>query len=253
MLHKGNYVKRLLRKLDVKQDELTDKESPRYIGIGRNTLITLLKNEEFKDKTDIDRVKTILTEINASQEAFDFVFPKESRQNARDLGEYNPNEEYTPMKEISPGFYLLTAELVPIHAQAGYLSNYQDIEYLESLPKYTITVDKFVRGKYRYFEASGESMNNGNVDEAIPNGTILLCREINRNAWTSKLHTHQWPNFVFVHRTEGTVVKQIAHQSLELGTLVLRSLNTDKEKYPDFTVNMDDLLQIYNVVKRIMK
>lgn len=252
MLHKGNYIKRLMKKLNVRQEHLTDKSDPRYVGFGRNTLINLLKNEEFIKEDDMARARTVLDAVGASEEDYNFVFPPRTTSNAREIGIFTDGDDNTPMREISPGYYLLTAELVPIHAQAGYLLGYQDQEYIEALPKYTTTVDRFALGSYRFFEASGDSMNNGNVEEAIPDGTILMCREIKRDHWSSKLHTHNWPSFVFVHRTEGIVVKQIAHQDLKNGVLVLRSLNPDKDKYPDFEVHMDDLLQIFNVVKRIL-
>ncbi len=241
-----------MKKLNVKQEELADKGDPRYVGFGRNTLINLLKNEDFTNEEDAARARTILNSINASEDDFAFVFPPESKANAKDLGSFTNDDAETPMKEISPGFYLLTAELVPVYAQAGYLLGYQDQDYIETLPKYTTTVSKYTTGPYRFFEASGESMDNGNVQEAIPDGTILMCRKIKRDHWSSKFHTHNWPSYVFVHRTEGIVVKQIAHQDIENGVLVLRSINPDKDKYPDFEVQLDDVEEIYNVVKRIL-
>lgn len=253
MLHKGNYIKRLMKKLDVKQETITDKSNPSYVGFGRNTLINLLKNEDFYKEDDLSRARVILDAINATKEDYDFIFPTRSNSNARDLGEYIEDNQTTPIKEISPGFYLLTTELVPVHAQAGYLTGYQDQEYIDMLPKYTTTVDKYARGKYRHFETSGDSMDNGSIKDAIPDGTVLLCREIKREHWTSKLHSHKWPNYVFVHRTEGIVVKQIASQNLETGEIILHSLNPDKNKYPDYSVNMDDILEIYNVIKRILE
>ena len=252
MLHKGNFIKRLIKKHGFQQNLLTDKSNDHYVGFGKNTLIDLLKNSDFEKEVDKERARVVLTIIGADQEDFEFVFPEKSNSNANDLGPLSIGDADTPMKEVSPGFYLLTAELVPVHAQAGYLLGYQDQEYIEALPKYTSTVNKYVKGKYRYFETVGESMNNGSIDEAIPDGTILLCREIGKELWTSKLNIHSSPNFVFVHRTEGIVVKQIAHQDYSNGLITLRSLNTDKGKYPYFEVQMDDLLEIYNVMKRII-
>lgn len=252
MLHKGNYIKRLMKKLNIKQEDITDKSDEKYVGFGRNTLINLLKKEDFLTEDDLSRARVILDSIKANEEDYEFIFPSRSKSNARDLGDYTEEDLTTPIKEISPGFYLLTTELVPVHAQAGYLIGYQDPEYIDMLPKYTTTVDKYARGKYRHFETNGDSMNNGDISEAIPDGTIILCREIKREHWKSKLHNHKWPNYVFVHRTEGIVVKQIANQDLLTGEITLRSLNPNKEKYPDYTINLDDVLEIYNVVKRIL-
>lgn len=253
MLHKGLHIKRLIKKSKIgRQSLLHDKESPYYIGIGKNTFTDLVKKTEFTDPVDVDRVRSILEMIEAPQDEIDFVLPPNQKSNASYIGSFTEDDTNTPMKEISPGYYLLTAELVPTHAQAGYLSGYQDQEYIEMLPKYTTTVDKYAKGKYRFFEANGDSMDNGDIREAIPNGTVLMCREVNKQYWKSKLHTHSWPNFIIVHKTEGIVVKQIAKQDLEKGTIILHSLNPDREKYPDFEVNLDDVMELYNVVKRIL-
>lgn len=176
-------------------------------------------------------------------------------QNARDVGHLSiyDDDGLNKFVEISPGRYRMGVELVPVHAQAGYLSGYMDQEYLEELPKHYITVDKFVKGNYKAFEISGDSMDNGSIKDALPHGTIVTCREVKRELWTSKFHTHEWPNWIIVHRYEGIVAKQIAKQCLETGTLTLRSLNPDKKRYPDFDVNLDDCVQIFNVVKRELK
>ncbi|GEM_PF-1942328 len=253
LLHKGLYIKRLLKQLDIKEFRLNDKNDPLYVGFGKNTLVNLLKLEEFEKESDKAKAKAILDTIGGKEEDYQFVFPSETRSNAKDIGTTLDSDGDSDIFEISPGYYLLTTELVPVHAQAGYLAGYQDQEFIETLPKFRTTVDRFAKGKYRHFEASGDSMDNGNIREAIPDGAILMCREIKREHWNSKLHTHRWPNYVFVHRTEGIVVKQIAHQDVKNGILVLRSLNENKEKYPDFEVNLDDMLEIYNVVKRIIE
>ena len=253
MLHKGLHVQRLIKKSKLgKQSPLHDKESPYYIGIGKNTFTDLVKKSEFTDSIDIERVRSILNMIEAPQEEIDFILPPVQKSNATYIGALASGDADTPMKEISPGYYLLTAELVPIHAQAGYLTGYQNQEYIEMLPKYTTTVDKYAKGKYRFFEANGDSMDNGDIREAIPDGTVLMCREIHKQYWKSKLHTHAWPNYIVVHKTEGIVVKQIAKQDLEKGTLLLHSLNPNRDKYPDFEVNLDDVMELYNVVKRIL-
>jgi plasmid maintenance system antidote protein VapI len=177
---------------------------------------------------------------------------KHIHQNAKDLGDPTiyDDEGNTKFTEISPGRYRMGVELVPEYARAGYLSGYADQEYISELPLHYITVDRYVRGKYRAFEISGDSMDNGDVREALPHGTIATGREVKRELWDSKFHNHQWPNWIFIHKTEGIIAKQISSQDVEKGTLTLKSLNPDKDVYPDFTVNIDDLIQIYNVVKR---
>lgn len=169
--------------------------------------------------------------------------------NAFDLGSIE-EDQVSELVEISPGRFRMKVELVPMYAQAGYLTDYTDTHFLEELPVHYFTTDRPAKGNYRAFETYGDSMDNGDIKEAIPSGIIVVGRELDRKYWTSKLHSHKWPNWIFVHNTEGIVVKQIADQNLETGDLTLTSLNPDKRKYPDFTINLDDVKQIYNVIKR---
>lgn len=225
------------------------------LGVARNTVYQYFRSDNLTREV----VSNIITKFNTTEEV---VFGGKSKttvrpihQNARDLGDLTIYDEEGLNKfvEISPGRYRMGVELVPVYAQAGYLSGYMDQQYLEELPKHYITVDKFVKGNYKAFEISGDSMDNGSIKDALPHGTIVTCREVKRELWTSKFHTHEWPNWIIVHKTEGIVAKQIAKQNLETGTLTLRSLNPDKDRYPDFEVKLDDCVQIFNVVKRELK
>lgn len=225
------------------------------LGVARNTVYQYFRSDNLTREV----VSNIITKFNTTEEV---VFGGKSKttvrpihQNARDLGDLTIYDEEGLNKfvEISPGRYRMGVELVPVYAQAGYLSGYMDQQYLEELPKHYITVDKFVKGNYKAFEISGDSMDNGSIKDALPHGTIVTCREVKRELWTSKFHTHEWPNWIIVHKTEGIVAKQIAKQNLETGTLTLRSLNPDKDRYPDFEIKLDDCVQIFNVVKRELK
>lgn len=225
------------------------------LGVARNTVYQYFRSDNLTREV----VSNIITKFNTTEEV---VFGGKSKttvrpihQNARDLGDLTIYDEEGLNKfvEISPGRYRMGVELVPVYAQAGYLSGYMDQQYLEELPKHYITVDIFVKGNYKAFEISGDSMDNGSIKDALPHGTIVTCREVKRELWTSKFHTHEWPNWIIVHKTEGIVAKQIAKQNLETGTLTLRSLNPDKDRYPDFEIKLDDCVQIFNVVKRELK
>jgi len=226
------------------------------LGVSRQTVYQYFKSSSLERET----VNNILSKFNTTEEEV-FGISKSStpvkrlNQNAKDIGSTDIYEEDGDNKftEISPGRYRMGIDLVPVYAQAGYLTGYADKEYIEELPKHYITVDRFVRGKYMAFEISGDSMDNGDIKEAMPHGTIATGREVKRDLWRSKLHNHEWPNWIIVHRYEGVVAKQIGKQCLETGTLTLRSLNHDKVRYPDFEVKLDDCVQIFNVVKRELR
>lgn len=133
--------------------------------------------------------------------------------------------------------------MVTHRAQAGFLSGWGDQEYLDELPTYQWEVDREYRGKYICFEVSGDSMDDGSSD-ALLDGDLILCREIQRVHWHNKLHINQW-DFVIVHRERGIVVKRVTEHDTETHTLKLHSLNA---MYEDYEVSLNDIIAIFNVV-----
>jgi phage repressor protein C with HTH and peptisase S24 domain len=133
--------------------------------------------------------------------------------------------------------------LVPIRGKAGYLTGYGDPEYIESLPRIPVIVDRTYHGKYRCFEAEGDSMDDGSRN-AICDRDIVLGREVKRELWRSKLHYRDW-NFIIVHQ-DGITIKSITNHDLEKGTITCHSLNP---LYDDFELNLDQVKELYNLIK----
>ncbi|NII81684.1 MULTISPECIES: helix-turn-helix transcriptional regulator [unclassified Pedobacter] len=169
--------------------------------------------------------------------------------NGRLIGELNyPIEQgETPFIELGDGQYLMVMPLVNEYAYAGYLSGYADPEYIEELSKHTIIVTKQHRGNYRAFEIVGDSMDDGSK-ESIPDGSIATGREIQRHLWRSPFHTHRFKDYIIVHKTEGILNKRIIKHDVESGFITCHSLNPDKDTYPDFNIQLDDVKQIFNIV-----
>lgn len=137
----------------------------------------------------------------------------------------------------------MNVPVIHIKAQCGYLAGYGDTEYIDTLPTMPVIVDQTYHGKYRIFEAEGDSMDDGSRS-SICDGDKLLCREVRRDLWLPKLHIRDW-YFVIAHRTKGISIKQITEQD-ERGNITCHSLN---EMFNDYTINLDDVLEIYNVIK----
>lgn len=134
--------------------------------------------------------------------------------------------------------------LVNQYAHAGYLNGYQDETYMNTLPTIPFIADHEARGNYIAFEVKGDSMNDG-TEESYLEGDRLLCREIPPYLWKdSKLHIKKW-DFVIVHE-EGIIVKRITEHDVENHTITVHSLN---ELYPDRTINLEEVKQIFNVVE----
>jgi len=137
----------------------------------------------------------------------------------------------------------MSIPIIHVKAHCGYLNGYGDEDYIDTLPTMPVIVDKTYHGKYRIFEAEGDSMDDDSR-LAICDGDKVLAREVKRDLWLPKLHIKDW-YFVIVHRTEGISIKQITNQD-EMGNITCHSLN---EMFNDYTVNLDDVLEIYNVIK----
>lgn len=165
------------------------------------------------------------------------------------------NEKFPPTTKVSKRSNAVQVELgdkvvmyvplVPQYAYGGYRRGFADDEFIETLPKAVFLVEREYKGTYRAFEVRGDSMDDGSRDSYVE-GDILLCREIKKELWIdSKLHIRKW-DFVIVHKTEGIVVKRIIEHNVRAGTLTLHSLNP---VYPDETVKISDVHQIFNVLK----
>lgn len=137
----------------------------------------------------------------------------------------------------------MNVPVVHIKARCGYLAGYADEGYIDSLPTMPVIVDKTYHGRYMIFEAEGDSMDDG-TRNSICDGDKLLCREVRRDLWLPKLHINDW-YFVIVHRTDGIAIKQITAQD-ENGNITCHSLN---DMFNDYSVNLDDVAEIYNVIK----
>lgn len=138
---------------------------------------------------------------------------------------------------------------VPVHARAGFLSGFEEQTFMRDLEIHPVLTDKKYFGKYMLFEVDGDSMTDGTFESLLEND-VLLCREIRQDYWMNKLHTHHWPYFVFVTRTEGIIVKSIKEQDTEKGIFVLHSLN---DFYEDITLHIQDIQEIYNVVQLVAR
>lgn len=142
---------------------------------------------------------------------------------------------------------IMQVPLVNQYAYGGYLSGYDDNGFLESLPKIPYVLDKEYKGQYLCFEVRGDSMEVDS-EESIPEGSILLCRNVRQDYWKSKLHINKW-DFVIVH-IDGILVKRIIKHDVDKGIITIHSLN---DFYEDKEINLRDVKQIFNIVEIQLK
>jgi len=199
-------------------------------GISQSTISRILKDEGVPNRSTL---LTICDHYNISLDWLtDGIGVKDAVNHVNEASHtyYNDNN-------------IMYVPLVNQYAYAGYLSGYGDPEYVEELPKIPFIADKEYKGEYLCFEAKGDSMDDG-TDEAIKERDILLCRNVRKDYWKSKLHINKW-DFVIVHKEIGIVTKRIIKHDVENGIITLHSLN---DYYEDFDVHLKDVSQILNIV-----
>lgn len=151
-------------------------------------------------------------------------------------------QQEIPQGELKPKEYStsIKVRLVSNKAKAGWSEGYYNEEYLEELPFVMIDADENYKGKYLAFEVDGDSMEPDYLE-----GDIVICREIQRHLWGSKLHFRDW-DFVIAHSTNGIMLKEITAHNIETGDITCHSLNP---KYEDFVLNLHQVAHLYNVVE----
>lgn len=152
------------------------------------------------------------------------------------------NKIETNVTPIDPSF--IEVPLIPIKAQAGYLNGFDDTSFINELPTVHVIADRTFHGKYRCFEVSGDSMDDGSR-MSIWDGDVILCREVKRDLWKYKLHIDKW--FFVINHVSGLLIKQIVAHDVENCTITCHSLNSVYG--PDFVLKLDEVRELYNVIK----
>lgn len=120
-------------------------------------------------------------------------------------------------------------EIVPTKASAGYLSGYDDPEYIEQLQK--IKLPFLPTGKHRAFPIKGDSMLPMK-DGAYVIGKFIEDRRDIKNGST----------YIILTKHNGMVYKRVFNKIEESNTLQLVS---DNKNYPPFEVCIDDVLELW--------
>jgi transcriptional regulator len=120
--------------------------------------------------------------------------------------------------------------LVPIKAQAGYLTGYDDPVFLETLPTYS--VPDLNNGIFRMFEVDGLSMM-----PTLQDGSYVVGQFVENWEWLSNDRV-----CVVVTDEEGIVVKRVSNRIRKNNTIVCRS---DNRAYPNLTINIENIKEIW--------
>lgn len=148
--------------------------------------------------------------------------------------------------QLKNGRFKIIVKKVPVKAFGSYLSDFQNVEFIEDLEEVAFTVDHIGKGKYMCFEVDGDSMNGGNLNDT-PDGAELLCRELGKQHWKDGFRdsTYGW---VIVHK-QTVLFKDIIAMNFETGDITCHS-RSGLPNHNDFIINLNEVHQILKVIKR---
>lgn len=236
-------------KLVYESTGLTQKEFAARLGLTQQTVSYVLNGERkagekfltgimenFKD-VNPKWLMTGIGEMKSDSNEFNII--------PRDVTEQLANKSGNVF-ELQNGKFRIFVKKVPVKAFGSYLSDYQDPDFFESLEEVEFTATHLGRGNYICFEVKGDSMNGGHIDDT-KDGAELLCRELGRQHWKDGFRDSPL-GWVIVHK-DTIVFKDIKDVNMETGEAVLSS-RSGLPQHPDFTINLNDVRQIWKVIKR---
>jgi phage repressor protein C with HTH and peptisase S24 domain len=161
--------------------------------------------------------------------------------------DYATSKSGLKFKQREDGKIIMEVPIVPISALGSNEDDYATIIENDELERMSFLVDAVHHGKYVAFRVDGDSMDDG-TRFGFARKDLVLVRELSRDKWLPRLHYREWPYWVVVFGNN-VRIKQIIDQD-DAGNITLHSLNPSPE-YCDFTLNMDDISRLYNVVQHI--
>lgn len=126
---------------------------------------------------------------------------------------------------------------VPIKAAAGYLAGYSDPEFIDELN--TFTLPMLSGGDYRAFEIVGDSMM------PTPSGSVIVGERVQSFDDVKSNQT-----YIVVSKNDGIVFKRIMKNNKQKNKMTLVS---DNPSYQPYTVNADDIVEVWQAQMIISK
>lgn len=247
----GNRLKEVLDNKDI-----TPYKLHKGTGISQSTIGGILKDKHEPNRSTIVTISNFLKVnpdwlLEEKGEKYIDIEVKNFETNTSLLTVNEPEEQLTnkngnvfvPQKG---GKFKIYVKKVPVKAFGSYISESNDPEFFNELEQVSFTVDHLGRGNYICFEVQGESMNGGGLYDA-PEGAELLCRELGRQHWKDGFRDSVY-GWVIVHK-DTVLYKDIIDFNLETGDITCHS-RSGLPQHPDFKVNLNDVRQIWKVIKR---
>ncbi|AXG73965.1 XRE family transcriptional regulator [Flavobacterium arcticum] len=218
---------------------LTQKELAELIGSSRETIINYEKGRP------IPKSKSEILHKVLEPKAVDYL--SVVHNGMKPLSEDFENKNGNKFIELPNGQYYMLMPLAEFKIQAGFLSSYQDTDFLMDLAQHGILVDKPLQGRYVAFRVNGDSMDDGS-NNAIIRDSIVSTRELQRHHWVDKLRFRDFPYWViYTTQSKMPLLKEIVEHNTEEGYITCHSLN-DSPEFTDFKLHLNDIQALFYVI-----
>jgi phage repressor protein C with HTH and peptisase S24 domain len=127
----------------------------------------------------------------------------------------------------------LMVPLVGIKAQAGYVKGFEEVDYLETLDKYTLPPGVNPAGAvWRYFEIDGDSM-----EPTLSGGDLILATMVNVEDWNDLRDFSVY----IIHTADQLLVKRLYKKSSTQWVLI----SDNEELYPQVLLDVASVRQLW--------
>ena len=155
----------------------------------------------------------------------------------------NKNNEFY---QINQGLITITVPLVPLNSHTKYMNEIMsDVLEFNGWEYISFAVDRVGKENYMGFKIHGDSMNGGSLDD-VPDGALVLGREVGRHLWNNDFR--QSPHGFIIITDTNILCKDIL--GIKDGKIMCHSRNTSPEYSTDFEIDLQEVKQIFNIIKR---
>lgn len=216
----SNNLKILRKELELTQTQLADK-----LGLNRATLASY---EEGRAEPKFESLQKIASFFKVS---LDDILQKKIKKKD-DLKQWEQKAlQVLPIVVDKDDQERIT--LVSRKATAGYLTGFQDAEFIEQLPSFHLPFDKVSQGTFRAFEIEGDSML------PIPSGSIIIAQY--EDDWRA---VKEGAPYIVVSENDGLTYKRI---ELDLITEVI-TLTPDNKGYESYSLPLYEIRELWKAV-----
>jgi len=129
--------------------------------------------------------------------------------------------------------------LVGIKAQAGYVKAYEQVDYMDTLEKYSLPPGVNSLGAiWRYFEVDGDSM-----EPTLSAGDVILATMVHPEDWADVKNFSVY----IIHTSDKLLVKRIYKKSPVEWVLI----SDNDEQYPQVPLKLEEVKQVWQLRRHI--